>query len=234
LTELIQIGVGRCEIKSKDLSNTLEISLIAGNQNRAQFTARIRKQNVEDETSRCRSKYDALILNQPGESFTQGFPSRRRWIDNPAAFVIRPENGSFQLVKVAGASRAGSQLRGYDGAEVQAWGRPLDKYFQQSRILLASGGGDETVGIQYELKHEKRSIDPRKLQFTECSDTISQLPPKAHQAKRHLDRLTFGGGAQFLLSAPQERGVQPELLSDLSLSELPNSACGSGSRLNRH
>src|SRR5437016_74932 len=60
---------------------------------------------------------------------------------------------------------------------------------------------NETVGIQYELAHRRsNSIDPRELQFTQSSHTVSQFPPKGHQAKRHLDRLTFGGGAQVLLS----------------------------------
>ncbi|HYR91047.1 MAG TPA: hypothetical protein VE422_43725 [Terriglobia bacterium] len=52
------------------------------------------------------------------------------------------------------------------------------------------------------LRTEGGLVDPRELQFTQCSDTTSQLPPKAHQAKRHLDRVTFGGGTKFLLSAP--------------------------------
>ena len=121
---------------------------------------------------------------------------------NATALVIRVENRLFQLAHVADPSRAGAQFCGYDCAEVQARGRPVDKYFQQSRILVTSRRGNETVGIQYELLHGRRSIDPRELQFSQCSNTTSQLTPKSHKVKRHFDRLTFGGRAQILLSPP--------------------------------
>src|SRR6266446_4528608 len=148
-----EIRVGRCRFKGEDSAYTLEIFFIAGNQNSSHFAAGIGKQNVEDETFRCRSKSDALIRDQPGKGLTQGFPCRRRRIDDTPTLVIRLEDCFFQLAEIAAASRAGSQLGGDDSAEVQAGSRRLNECFQGSCVFLASGGGDETVGIQYELAH---------------------------------------------------------------------------------
>src|SRR5712691_1451676 len=94
-----EIRVGRCGFKGEDLPDTLEISLIAGNQNSSHFAAGIGKQNVEDETFRHRSKSDALIRDQPGKGLTQGFPGRRRRIDDTPALVIRLEYCFFQLTE---------------------------------------------------------------------------------------------------------------------------------------
>src|SRR5437016_9685843 len=113
-----EIRVGRCKFKGEDSPDTLEISFIAGNQNSSHCAAGIGKQNVEDETFRCRSKSDALIRDQPGKGLTQGFPGRRRRIDDTPALVIRIEYRFFQLTEIAATTRTGSQLGGDDSAEV--------------------------------------------------------------------------------------------------------------------
>src|SRR2546430_302943 len=121
----------------------------------------------------------------------------RRWIDDPTALVIRLEDGLFELAQVADASHAGSQLCGYDCAEVQTRGRPLDKYFEQSRILVTSGRGDETVGIQYELAHR------RSNQSIRASFNLRRARTPFRSSRRKVTRLSAISTASRSVAAPK-------------------------------
>ena len=143
-------------MEREDLPDTLKIAGVAGNQNSSQLPARVGKEDVEDKTSRCRVKSDALVLDQPRKGLTESFPGSRRWVNDTTTFVIRLEDGVFQVPQIARTYRTGSQLGGDDRAEVHARSGRLDKGFQQRRFLIASRCGDETIRIQYELAHRDR------------------------------------------------------------------------------